>query len=169
MNLTKLQRLFLYNQYLILEKLDPENAEIYSMFKEVLKEGYTLEYSSMFQYFDEEMTEEKCTEVYDILDMYNSLNISYDRLSDQSEIDKNEIHFLGFDENNEGEQYSFASFLIYDLGKYEYFRETKDINSHSPTMGMYRSMLSVWKSLPVVKRYELNAQQIQAILKARLK
>ena len=170
MNLSKLQRLFLYNQYLILEKLYPEDAKLYSMFRKVLNDGYTLEYSTMFQIFDEEMTEEECKEVYDILDMYDALYNSFDRLPDKSLIDKDKIHFDGFDGNNESEQRSYALFLIYDLGKYEKLRDVKNkydsLNSHSWRLDKYRTMLSVWKSIPIENRYELNAQQIQEILKA---
>ncbi len=172
MNLSKIQRLFLYNQYLILKKLYPDEAEIFSKFCKILSEGYTREYSNMLEIFDEEMSEEKCKEVYDILDMYNSLNISYDGLSDKSGIVKERIQFPGFDGNFEGDQYKYALYLIDYLGRYENLRESKDkfdfLNSHSRYMDKYRAMLKVWKSFPVEKRYELNAQQIQEILEAHL-
>lgn len=170
MNLSKLQRLFLYNQYLILEKLFPEEKEKYSNFRKALMYEFSLEYENMIEFFDEEMTEEKCIEVHDILDMYRALYNSYDRLPDKSLIDKDKIHFDGFDGNNESEQLSYALFLIYDLGKYEKLRDVKNkydsLNSHSWRLNKYRTMLSVWKSIPSEDRYELNAQQIQEILEA---
>ena len=43
------QRLILINQYKILEKLYPEEAETYSQHREILEEGYTLHYNDLIK------------------------------------------------------------------------------------------------------------------------
>lgn len=44
MKLTKVERLILSNQYSILEKLYPEEAEHYHLQKKIVENGYSLHY-----------------------------------------------------------------------------------------------------------------------------
>ena len=67
------QRLILINQYKILEKLYPEEAETYSQHREILEEGYTLHYNDLIQVISEDIPENLLREVLDILDMYRGL------------------------------------------------------------------------------------------------
>jgi uncharacterized protein YfbU (UPF0304 family) len=67
MEINRKERLNFINQFLILEKLDPENSEKYEQYREILENGYTKEYSRIFEHIQDEMTEKDCTEVYDIL------------------------------------------------------------------------------------------------------
>ena len=48
MNLTKMERLILANQYRILEKLDAAEADIYGQRAEILEQGYSGLYPSLF-------------------------------------------------------------------------------------------------------------------------
>lgn len=63
MKLTKIERLLLTNQMLILEKLYPEDARYYARHRTALQEGYAIHYKDLFQHIDDdELLEEACRE-----------------------------------------------------------------------------------------------------------
>jgi uncharacterized protein YfbU (UPF0304 family) len=67
--LTRVERTLLRNQYAILEKLDPENADRYARLRQVVERGYTIFYSEAL--VDEgELSAEDCRYVMDVLDMF---------------------------------------------------------------------------------------------------
>ena len=74
MELTKIERLSLINQYLILEKLYPEEKEHYSELRQALENGYTLHYSWCFDFLSDDMPIDECKKVLDILDLYRSMD-----------------------------------------------------------------------------------------------
>ena len=94
------------------------------------------------------------TEVVDILEMWEMLEYSYDKLNEPArdnlagatEISESMIKFPGFDGNNEWEHHSVALFLIKQLGRFSSFEA---INSHMPTLDMHRRMLKAYKSLEI--------------------
>lgn len=53
-----------------------EETDYYVINREALEEGYTLHYEWMFEGLFEEMSEDECREVIDILDMYRALHFS---------------------------------------------------------------------------------------------
>ena len=72
MNFTLKERLILANQYSILEKLseDEDDAKHYAQMRTIVQDGLTLEYGDLYSGFEkEELTEQQCHEVIDILDM----------------------------------------------------------------------------------------------------
>jgi hypothetical protein len=150
MNLTKSERLILFNQYQILEKLDPENAKDYANAAEIVSSGYTRLYGQeLAKMLDTETPPETCEEVTEILDMYRALNTV-----------KHEV-FPGFDGNNESEHYSYARFMIEDLGRWNEFKKD-DLNSHMGMLYKYRLMLAAWKASP--KKHELTPEDCKRIL-----
>jgi uncharacterized protein YfbU (UPF0304 family) len=115
------------------------------------------------------------TETCDVLDMWYLLEASYEKLSPaekervvtEGELSRKELKFDGFDANNE-EHYGIARFLIHDLGRFSTFGE-RDINSHFPSIEMYRRMLAVFKPLRQgLGRELLTAAQLIDVLNARV-
>ena len=56
--LTLKERLLLANQYLILEKLYPDEAEHYAELRKVVERGYALEYIDLVEQFSEELSKQ---------------------------------------------------------------------------------------------------------------
>lgn len=84
MDLTRQQRWMLANQYLILEKLYPENADHYERARTVLENGFELSYDWYIPHIAERtMSEDACKEVIAILDMFSVLERSYRQLAEK--------------------------------------------------------------------------------------
>ena len=161
------ERLIIANQFKILEKLYPEEAEYYAAHRKALESGYKLHYAEIAENFFDEMSEEECREVIDILDMYRSLTFSFNRLPDKTGIAESEIHFDGFDGNDETRQYLYAQYFIVDLDRFTeltYGQKHPDLNSHGHRLQKYRTMLAVWNSID--DKHNLNPDQIRVILDA---
>jgi hypothetical protein len=145
--MTKMERLILYNQYKILEKLDSREGEAYARCATILERGYTREYSDLFDWMSEELDERVSEEVIEILSMFRALTDAYRNLADKSGMDERDINFRGFDGNDESKHFGYASFIIRDKA---HFRESRnagdDLNSHSGTLDRYRSMLRAWSA-----------------------
>jgi uncharacterized protein YfbU (UPF0304 family) len=167
MDLTITERIIIANQFKILAKLYPEDAVRYIHFREALENGYKLHYAEIVKPYKNEMPEEECMEVINILDMYSALTHSYNRLQETTGVNGDEILFDGFDSNDETHQYLYANYVIKDLERFSILisgQSSPDLNSHSKRLGKYRKMLSVWKSYN--KEYNLNLKQIRDILDA---
>ena len=104
--------------------------------------------------------------------MWSFLEEGYETLSDKDKerVKKEaglfgDVRFSGFDANNETTHYGIARFLVERLERFERF-EGRRLNSHSPSIDMYRRMLPAF--LPMRRTLmggRLNARQIIAILK----
>jgi len=128
----------------------------------------------LHKYHDDERT---LHEVMDILDMWYFIESAYDKMS-QKDKDyikanvkhfDNDVRFPGFDGNNESEHRSIARFLIEEMDRFTEFKDHGDLNSHYPTLDVYRRMLSVF--IPIRKTLvgrNLDAKEIVEILKARI-
>ena len=105
--------------------------------------------------FEGPVPEGVAKEVADILELWNWIEISYERLS---EADRSELgdysSFRGFDGNMESEHYSVADILINKMGRWRRFQE-RDLNSHIPMITHYQRML---ESFP---RHELAAVAVR--------
>src|ERR1700722_5435460 len=88
----------LLNQFKILERVDPDAADTYQQYQEILTSGYADEYSELVSHFGE-FTAEQCRDVRDILDIYEWLKLCFDRREDKSGIVENGLCFAGFDGN----------------------------------------------------------------------
>lgn len=167
MDLSINERLILSNQFKILEKLYPDEANYYAQHRKAIENGYKLHYGWLAEHLYDEMTEEECREVIDILDMYRALTFSYKDLDDKSEIDEKEIRFPGFDGNNETSQLSYTNYFIIDLGRFNELRDNSefpDFNSHCLMMDKYKRMLNAWNQCP--DKHHLGKDQIVKILGA---
>ncbi len=149
MRLTRTERLLLANQYLILEKLCPEEAESYAKWREALESGYQLHYGWLAEHiYEEEMTDAECREVVDILDMHRALKRAYESLADKSGIEEWRVKFRGFDGNNECKQMGYARYFCAIDGphnpRFPEVDQGDNFNSHCPSLGRYRAMLAEW-------------------------
>lgn len=113
------QRLILINQYKILEKLYPEEAETYSQHREILEEGYTLHYNDLIQVISEDIPENLLREVLDILDMYRGLYFAVASREKSPEYKNKQIYFPGFDGNEEVKHLKYTLFFIFKLDRYD--------------------------------------------------
>ena len=167
MELNEKDRLIIANQLKILEKLYPEEADYYAKHRKAVEQGYKLHYSWLVEHFYDEMTEDECREVLDILDMYRAIAFSFKKLQDKSGIDERSVRFAGFDGNNEGKQFSYAQYFIVDLGRFEELScdaKYPDFNSHREMLGKYRRMLQKWRGY--TERFELDRSQLRELLEA---
>lgn len=164
--LTERDRLIIANQLKVLEKLYPDEAKDYSLHRKAIEDGYKLHYSWLTDRLYDEMSEEDCKEVLDILEMYRAITFSYQRAKDKEGLDESEIKFHGFDGNEECKQFGYAMYFIIDLGRYDELRgkaEYPDLNSHGfITLSQYRKMLKIWKSYK--DKHLLTIAQIKELL-----
>lgn len=161
MLLTKVEKIILANQFRILELLDSENAAGHALKAKILHEGFVLEYDNLLPAYDE-VPEEVCREVMDILDMYRALFCAI-KLHPKAAMNRKHAKFQGFDGNNEELHLAYARFLIEDLGNWA---ESKlpELNSHRQVLGRYRAMLRLWKETP--ERFELTPGDVNRITAA---
>ena len=168
MNLSITERIILYNQYKILESLYPEEADIYSINREIIENGYILHYSELAENITSEMSQESSKEVLDILDMYRALyfSVEEEKKEKKSKFAGKKIWFPGFDGNNETEQLVYTKFFLHKMQRYEELHhpgEYPDYNSHSYTLDQYRKMIEIWKKFGQ-NVYKLSRNQIDQLL-----
>ena len=167
--LTPFERLSLMNQFSMLKAVDPENESHYDDQIEILRSGYTIMYGEVFKYVYEEMEEDECRYVFDVLDMHRILINSFEALKDKQGLTADDVVFEGFDGNNETKRYAFAEYLR----KAGRWKETLvgDLNSHSiMTMHRYPKMLERYE--PIKKqildshmgKWQLTAEQIKTVI-----
>ena len=166
--MTDIERLSLINQFLILEKLYPEEADYYEKNRIALKQGYKAHYKTIFEHLWDEMSEESTKEVLDILEMHRAITWSVADLAKNNEI-KSKYVFRGFDGNEESEQLSYCHYFIVNLERYQELvqnQEYPDFNSHCNMLPKYRRMLAVWKEEKEQYELELTLEQIEKIWSA---
>lgn len=146
LRLSRTERLILSNQYQILERLYPDDAEYLQQTRQALERGYALHYKDAVENIDEdELSAEDCVEVLDILSMFTALDRAYSKLTDKSGIDEWRVKFAGFDGNNESRLMGYTRYFFnYDGGRFKELHRGDDFNSHIPMLATYRTMLREW-------------------------
>jgi uncharacterized protein len=167
--LSPVERLMLANQLRILEKLDTENADEYQKQRDIIVNGYTIEYGEVFTEIYDEMSVEECRYVYDVLDLYRVLIRSYEELKDKEGLTPDDVRFQGFDGNNETKRWAFARHLK-EEGRWTETL-TGDLNSHSTrTMRLYPKMLERFEPIQQAilnshpGNWILSADQIKKVI-----
>lgn len=150
----------------------------------ILEKGFAEQYDDVFIAIQTEMSRRDTGLVMDVLDMFRSLELSYERLSPEArnglgaEVEET-IRFGGFDLNHRRESrlLAFARHLI-DQGKWEslaiYFDKGHDRgNSHHPMVAVYERMLEefnpIWRDKVrsgTWDSFELTAAEIRRIADA---
>lgn len=159
-SLTLAERSVLTSQHKILAALNAtdEDCERKQHLKvvEVLTNGFTGEYDSVFAGFDPEISRRECRLVWDLLDMFRVLRFSLERLDEEEIAEIGEyvelaLSFKGFDGNDavEARLMRYARFLV-DDGRWDeqakVFEKDRG-NSHSPMLGSYRRMLAAFETI----------------------
>ncbi|GGE47737.1 hypothetical protein GCM10011391_28140 [Pullulanibacillus camelliae] len=171
MELSKVERLLLINQYSILGVLDPDNQNDYELNKEILLQGYKQNYDDLIEWVLDDLPEEISEEVIDILQMYRSLNFSYRGLDkkEKEKVDPEKLKFKGFDGNDETRYMVYARFFMHKLERFEELwgeGKNPDYNTHHSTLSKYRRMLDTWKSISDRYDSNLSADKINRILES---
>lgn len=164
MQLTKKERLGFIYQLRILEALYPNQADEYAKHRIALEEGYALQYSWMTEYLYDELSEDDCREVINILDMYRVITFGLTKLPENDEIRNHHLaKFPGFDGNNETHQMAYARYFIIDLDRFSELRQDEYpyFNSHCPMLDTYRRMLERWETLR--DKFKLSREDIASI------
>ena len=165
MDLTKKDRVIIANQLRILEKLCPDKAKDYDDYRKVIEYGFKGEYDRTSGVSDTELSEKKCKEVFNVLNMYVVITRSYNRIKDQTDLSVDDVKFPGYDGNNEVKQCSYSNYLIIDCGRFDelmHDEKVREFNNHLPTISSYESMLDLWDKYPDKSR--LNEEQIKELL-----
>lgn len=170
-NLTEKDRLFLSNQYLILDKLYPGDG--YDKLRLIVESGYINHYGDLFLPIYKELAVEDARFVLDVLDMYRSITFSYIELKNSGsirELKDSDVYFPGFDGNDdlEARMLGYAAFFIEDLHRYEEIKERNhtNFNSHRSVYSEYKAKLSKWKDKvgESIHRQLLSEAEIKDIL-----
>lgn len=163
-----MERIQLRNQFKILARLYPDEADHYNKLMEIVESGYTFLYGELEEMtISSEMTVAECQYVYDVLDMFRFLKVSFRELKDKEGLKPEDVQFNGFDGNNESRMLSFAEFLK-QQGKWQTPLDgTGDLNTHCPTTHRYRAMLEKWNALSEEDKHYMTAAQIKEVIAAR--
>ena len=168
-NLTLKDRLNLYNQYTILQKLsqiqgNEYGAKDYGLKAEIVLNGYIYDYYLLTDGFSDDFLPEDAKLVWDTLNMYSVIYLSYDKI-DNPKLTKEQIHFNGFDGNYETRSMSYCRFIINDLGRFTELSGNghEEYNSHCRCCNKYSVMLEKWEAMG--KPYELSEEQIEELIR----
>lgn len=165
MELTKTERLILLNQFRILKSLNP-NEDNYDYALEVLEKGYEYHYKEIIQdsLLIEEFPFNSSQLVLDILYMFSSMRLAYNKLSDKSNIVESKIRFPGFCSSSGGFEakcLSYARFYVNQQGGL--FRELGNIeNSDINRIPYYREMLAEFEKSQ--NKFDLTKEDIIRII-----
>lgn len=145
--LSRVERTILINQYEILARLDPNNADTYEQQIDILRWGFASLYDQvLFQGDVEGLSEDEGRYVMDVLDMYAMLQAG----AEKAGLEDKRVKFPGFDGNNEGLHLLFAQHLRRAARWAHVDAWSKDLNSHMRTRRKYESMLSAYR--PIFER-----------------
>ena len=166
---TPFERLNLYNQYTILEKLsilqdETEDAKDYALKARIIKEGFSYSYHECLEIIQDELPIEECKLVWDTLEMYSAILSSYKKI-ENPKVQIDDIFFYGFDGNNEPDLLSYCEFILNDLNRYDELTADgrKNFNSHSHCRDKYREMICKWDEMK--RPFPLTEAQIINLIK----
>lgn len=160
MNLSKTERLLLYNQYEILKALYPKQEQDYQEAQEVVSHGFEHHYDMFAQHiYDDTMSDDEGQEALDILTMFESIQRAFDALDDKGGINAYRVEFRGFDGNNEGKYMAYAQFFCNQRGgRFVNLRKPSGFGGGVHELPLYRGMLREWNASD--KKYELTKDNL---------
>jgi uncharacterized protein YfbU (UPF0304 family) len=164
MNLTKVERTMLLNQYRILELICPENAETYIKCQNILERGYKIFYDEVVNVWDEL----DCQYVLDVAEVFRLMMSSYESLTDKRGIEIEALKFKGFDGEKDWQFGCFAAYLK-KIGRWA-DPPSDYLNTRNPLSHRYHSMVEAFKAIKAKHEdgwnFKLTKEEIQQILKA---
>ena len=140
--LTKVERALLLNQYRILEIIHPQEANHYIKCQEILEYGYQLFYDQVVDVWDG-LSSEDILYIFDVLDVFRLVKLSFEGLPDKSGIDVEALKFKRFDKYNEAQLGVFLHYLT-KIGRYP--EQANYINSDRPMEDRHRLMVKDFES-----------------------
>lgn len=165
MKLTKYERKILINQFEIRKRL--EATDQYDRLITILEEGYSYWYEEAVTGMCDDVSEDDCRFVRDVLLMFRMIEWYKQDSGDALEGELH-THFAGFDGNNEAELMGFAKFEIEGERQWDeqkrYAKITDGFNSHMPMRQIYERMLRVFNSLGSMRK--LTRDDVMKVLAA---
>jgi len=120
-------------------------------------------------------TPQEVIDVVDILDMWQFIEEAYEtfdaseKTKIETETQRKNVKFIGFDGNNETEYMSIARFLVEDMGRFSRFKN-RELNSHCPLIQKYRQMFIVFEQMRKTlddNNYCLTVNQVIELLNTK--
>lgn len=162
----------LYQKFQVEGEMEPEFLRS-AIFNDMLW-GIKWKYSGIP--FSDSEDPEVVKEVLDILEMWSSIERSYesldlkdrDRLKEQLGVLGEKPRFKGFDGNNESDYLGTALFLVNELDRFVEFKG-RGFNCHYPSIDMHRRMLAMFDPLRTkFALTSLSAQDLLTVLRAQV-
>lgn len=160
MELSKKDRIILFNQYEILKHLDSNNAEQYKLYQDILAQGFEYNYDDICSSFDE-VPYSVSEKVHEILGMLRCMTFSFDNLQDVTGLSREDYMFRGFDGNEETEYYAYAEWLVKRNGDYNEFKKC-EFNSHWRLLPRYEEMLERFYEVTREKKKGIYSTDLSA-------
>ena len=158
--LTDSERLILANQYEILGHL--QDRKDHKLIAQQLRNGHEYLYRDALQVMSPAMTSGETDFVIDAISMYQALKKCYIKLGSPGDIDASKVEWPGFDGNNDAPFYQFTCALAED-GQFVQELGERGVNSHSPKVASYISMLRKWNDLGRPQT-SMSSEQIKNLL-----
>ena len=180
-SLSMKERLILANQYEILSRLatDEDERKHFENIRDIFESGFSRYYSYATEPFSEEVSQDECEFVVDVLDLYSTLYYSWLRNPQaHEEIDEKKVLFKGFD-LNDNQEIKYLVFYEFLVEKLERYSEIKDLmnagkiesfNSHGfgPSMSTLSRMIEKYKEIKKRQGFrvgiDLTLDEIKEIL-----
>jgi uncharacterized protein YfbU (UPF0304 family) len=167
--LNKLERYYLSNQLRILEALYPNEADELAVQREAVEQGYSLVYDLGMDHIldgNDAMTTEESKEVWDVMDMFLSIDRTIQDLDLKALHEEHSTRFRGYDGNNERKFMGFAAFTLERLGRFTHLplKEKLYFNSHMPTRQIYVRMLIEWRKIDYQNRFPMSEDDLMRVL-----
>ncbi|QFI53728.1 YfbU family protein [Aeromonas simiae] len=166
MNMSHTERLILSNQYEILSKLNPEQADVYQRAKTIIERGYCLQLLELEKSFGH-LERDTCQEVIDTLEMHHAMMVSFENLptTEQAEFTPARFKFNGYSRSQERELADYVCFLLeVDKRFPEVDCPCEELSSDIAMRDKYQRMLAAWRDCP--RSYKLSIQELRKILNA---
>jgi uncharacterized protein YfbU (UPF0304 family) len=174
MTLTAAERLILTTNILILERLGAPtdggvgiNQGDLRVAREALQYGFELEYGDLpfpLSVFEETFSAGGCEEVRDVLRMFDTLKIAWDRSDPKDGVTEDELRFPGWDyDGAEAQHWEYSKYLIETRGLYGYVVGGDDTRSVVSHHNKYRAMYAVFTALP---QHNITIEGIKQVLAA---
>ncbi len=165
--LTRVERKILMNQYLILEQVDPANADSYSEAREILENGYEGEYCDIFRELsdgDDIMSEPECDFVNDVVSMHTAMQFAQ-KDGNSGRFGAKELEFPGFDSKQEKKFREYARHVMSSRKKWDSMGISDVLlDAGSPKVGKYQAMLREWNAS--IDKYILTPDDLERIVNA---
>lgn len=148
MDLTPVDRWMLVNQYRLLERLYPEDAEEHRRIREALESGDAkaiTAHAAFLAAVEPPLGDEEAAFVDEILEMYQALQRCHGALEDASGIEAEHVRFPGFAAGTEEGFRRHTRALIAGDDALSDFDRTDDLESAADSLPRYRRMLDAWR------------------------